>query len=778
MVERAVDVAVAALQEEENRAAGAERRLLAEAWLGLLQQRADWRARLPQALLTAQADPPEPENFSNSRAQALSLVDDEELVRALEARRLTQLLAPRLDQPLAELDALMSAALGLATVQPEANPLRPQVFGQAMHSLMVDAADPRWPALWCRQLAAPLADEIGQLYGQAVQLLRSADLRAAGYRVLPITAPVRPKEAQAAARGEGGGSGDQAQGGHGVPAGVPGAGAHPAGLGQAPSLGGATWADLSQHELGDELFQQFLWSRTPPSAQPLAPAYYAEIEQQLAAVEAAPSPDYDPAVALEHRALPPVERPHRPVDTASALDQSVWGRWAPVRERSLLRTRMKGQARQVGQVLGLELVRKLVDQVGRDPRLLAPVREAIVALEPALLKLALAQPRFFADANHGGRRLVERMAERSLRYNDEFSSEFQSFFGQLRPVIQALNEAEIGDETPFVKALDHLESRWARQDEAEAPGRQVAEEAMYFAEARDAEAGQIAWTLSQRSDLEGVPAVVQDFLYGPWALVMAHARLTDTQRQIDPGGWNAVITDLLWSVKRELTLREPARLIATIPGLLEKLRSGLALLGQEPSEHETFFRALEKLHRPVLKLRALHRQHSAPMPLQEVDLDPALLTTERQQPQRPAQPWMTPAERAAAGFDVDAEPSAPAPLEALAGGDAQAGEEAAPDDSEIAATIASLHQGSWVDLHARGQWRRASLSWVSNRSTLFMFVSHGGTPHSMTRRTLERLLRNRQVRPVEQGAVVQRALDELSQRRTPQRHEQRELVAA
>ena len=41
------------------------------------------------------------------------------------------------------------------------------------------------------------------------------------------------------------------------------------------------------YALGDELFQSFLFSRTPPSTKPLAPAYYAQVDTQLAAVEAA-----------------------------------------------------------------------------------------------------------------------------------------------------------------------------------------------------------------------------------------------------------------------------------------------------------------------------------------------------------------------------------------------------------------------------------------------------------------------------------------------------------
>jgi hypothetical protein len=489
-----------------------------------------------------------------------------------------------------------------------------------------------------------------------------------------------------------------------------------------------------------------------------------------------------------------VERPHRRVSTSSALDEQSWGQWAPPQERASVRAELRKEARQVGQVLGLEVVRKVVDQVGCDPRLLAPVREAVVGLEPALLRLALVAPRFFGQEDHAGRRLVERVAERSFRYNDEFSSEFLEFFAGVRSAFHGLNDHGVGNDTPFGAALGQLEQRWAAEDAIDERGRQVAVSAVHFAEARDAEAAQIAWTLSQRADLDGVPAVVQDFLYGPWSLVMAHARLTDPGRGVDPGGWNALISDLLWSVKRDHILRDPGRLITTIPGMLERLRTGIGTLGQDASDHESFFTALEKLHRPVLVLRARQRRGSKPLD-PEPQVDAALLSTLRRQPRaRSGAPWMTPAEQQAAGFDPEpataaaplqpgAPESGPAPLQ-----DSAAAVLAPHADDEEPVAIDALREGCWVDLLADDRWRRANLTWVSSRATLFMFVSHGGRPHSMTRRSLERLLRERLLRPVESGAVVARAMDALAQQgpgdagpgpsSRPQRPQVEERVAA
>jgi hypothetical protein len=88
--------------------------------------------------------------------------------------------------------------------------------------------------------------------------------------------------------------------------------------------------------------------------------------------------------------------------------------------------------------------------------------------------------------------------------------------------------------------------------------------------------------------------------------------------------------------------------------------------------------------------------------------------------------------------------------------------------TEADALIERLAEGSWVDLYARQQWRRARLVWTGTRKTLFMFVSDGGQPHSMTRRSLQRLVAERLVRPIDAQAVVQHAIDALSAQQQPQ----------
>ena len=77
--------------------------------------------------------------------------------------------------------------------------------------------------------------------------------------------------------------------------------------------------------------------------------------------------------------------------------------------------------------------------------------------------------------------------------------------------------------------------------------------------------------------------------------------------------------------------------------------------------------------------------------------------------------------------------------------------------------LTALGLGDWADLYSRQQWRRAKLVWASAKGSFFMFVSHGGQPHSMTRRSLQRLVKERLLRPVERDGVVPRALEKLAQ---------------
>ena len=852
-LERCIDVAILAMQTQEDAATRiAERDTLAAAHIGLAQQRDVLGRRYESDLLQVFGRPEEAatrgaplEPVSASRPvdtdmAALSLVDDDQVTQDIEYARLSQQLRLKVDAVMADLDALVCSAMGLERVQPELNPLRPEVFARTLRAVMHSAgSDPVVRARWLRELATPMGDALRQVYDQLILRLEGANVQAVTYRFVPSA-------------GGGGGGGGSGRGGGRSTEGGPGGPGHGgegqsrfgsvggpggpgrqrqggaqrgSGLGRAGQQrengqGEGAWQDADdwqgeggwaqdgeEWEEGDEplesfanpyqasdrgaLLQDFLASDGVNGRARLNESYYARVESELQSLRAEVARLHDsmraPLDGGDDEGGTPQQRATQ-VDGESPLDERDWGAFAGTSARKLVRAELKKQATHVNQVLGLEVVRQLVDHVAQDPRVLLPVREAIVALEPSLLRLAMVDPRFFTDERHDGRQLMERVAQRSFKFDKPSSEGFAPFFDAVKLCFNHLNALEIKSSQPFRDALEELESQWRAADEGEGSARQQVLEGLRFAEERQATADQVAYDMSSRPDLDKVPAAVLDFLYGPWALVVAHARLQDKGRQLDPGGYSLLVSDLIWSVKADFTLRQPVKLMGMIPGLLRKLNEGLDLIGQDTRERAPFLGILMRLHQPVLQLRRRKFEQdaseSAAMPL-ESDLMPA--TAEQRVPKKSEQPWLAPQEQSNAGFE-DTLPSAPVDLEddgvtpldegatsAEAPGQAPADtgvkistpapvvEPLDPEQEKarIEQVLAHLRTGAWVDLFSHQKWRRAQLVWASGNGVLFMFVSHGGRPHSMTRRSCERLVSNHLLRPVGSQGVVSRALDTL-----------------
>jgi hypothetical protein len=785
LLQRCVDTAVAAMQSAENASQSvAQRQRLAQAAWSLTQNRSALTRTYPHRLREAMAQADEEQGMTRfvgmSDSSMLQLVDDSAVSESLEAVRLLQNLLPMVEQVLPVLDARMSSLIGLNSVQVEKNPLRPSVFVRELRDLVVELEpDAAVRSLWLQHIAPTLGRELAQLYEQIALLLQRANVQEASYRIRLVD--------DAEPGRSGGSSGftpiemDQIGSGWGAPGSRSGTGTGSA-RGSGSETGSGAQVSMqalgqARSPLGGTVYQAFLHSRSAGFDAPLDPSFYEQVDQTLAQMDASAceeTPDDEDLTREQTRYqdLPAVDRPAREVGIDSPLRADRWGAYGQAHERTRVLLGLKQRAQQVAQAVGLDLVRKLVSQVARDPLLLAPVREAVVALEPALLRLALAEPRYFGEANHPARRLVEQVAQRSFRFNDEFADDFTAFAEPVREAVNQLNATEVPDAAPFAQALEGLSARWQAEDSAEQAVHDEQLQALRFAQDRQELADQVAWEISLRPDVFNAPEVVLDFLYGSWSLVIASAHLRQTDKtDPDPAGYRAAVGTLLWSVRPEI-LRQPKQVFEALPGLLRTLNAGLAMLGKPAEETQSFFDALIQLHQPLLNLRRTRAQsdaaHSGPASLapMEGDLVEPLkrVVGNGERPVPAEQPWLTAQELVGAGFDeVVALPdelgAAHDKLLAVKAPVLQTpAQESELTGISVAVVIGQLRQGVRVDLFSKGEWIRAELVWASNRSTLFMFTSHGGRVHSMTLRSCEKLVRKRWLRLVATRAVVEAAL--------------------
>ena len=426
----------------------------------------------------------------------------------------------------------------------------------------------------------------------------------------------------------------------------------------------------------------------------------------------------------------------------------------PGGEADTLRDQLRSKA-STSQALGLEVVKLMLDNIADDARLLPEVQTVVHALEPALLRLALIDPRFFSDKRHPARRFLDLLIQKSLAWQSADTPGFGGFIEPARQAVQALVGTQIEGAEPFAYALHTLEETWAEQQKRDRRKREKAVRALLQAEQRNLLAEKLAKDLRQRAETAGAPRGIVYFVTGPWAQVIAQARLLDSSGQADPGGYEDLVTDLLWSSIPAVASANPARLARLIPGLLARLREGLESIGYSRSKAGRFFDELVALH-------ARASQPAAPL-----DDSPRGRLEAQFREADEAGLWLAPSEQHQSGFLETQAPHTDKPLfeqtqpafsETLLEGVARV-EPAAP----VQPQPLQLAPGAWVELRLDDVWVRTQLTWASPHGTLFMFTQADGVNHSMTRQSIDRLFAGGNLRVLAQQAVVEGALNAVAQ---------------
>lgn len=414
----------------------------------------------------------------------------------------------------------------------------------------------------------------------------------------------------------------------------------------------------------------------------------------------------------------------------------------------------------MGRTLASEVVTLMLKRIAADERLLAPVRNMVQDMKPALLQLARSEPRFFADKQNPARRLLDAITERSLAFTNEMDPGYNPFSNQVRGIVRTLLKPgeDLADRFPSLLAELHRS-----QAEAVAPAqvqaRGLAVQTLVRVEQRNLLAERVAAEIRARNDFEKAPGVVRRFLTGPWSQVVAQARLEVSESSpvspVDSPArrYSDILPDLLWSSQLALASLNRPRLVKVIPGVLRTLREGLDSIDYPREQTESFFQALMGLHEAAYKTQ---RNSNEPPPDEE---QPSI------QPEMDDEPWMqrTEARDSCLMDDVmlDSQTSTqPAFLETRP---MQRQRDWAEVKAEMAVQRTSeLPVGTWVDVLQDGQAMRWQITWASPHGTLFLFTGANGRSLSMTKRGLERLLEQDRLRVVADHGVVDEALDEVA----------------
>ncbi|MEP6824768.1 MAG: DUF1631 family protein, partial [Ramlibacter sp.] len=622
------------------------------------------------------------------RFEDLQLFGDAELDQSIEVARAQQEVTLAVDDVLPALDALISTLLGWRTIQPGLNPLRPDAFVRALQScLALHVPEAAAREILMTPAAGLLGANLRKLYRELSDWLMSSGVEQA----VPI--------------------GGKLQKGSGA-------------------TGSAVADSVAKTLLTLDKLRKLLagdFDARGRDADGSKVDFLHTVPASMSMLQ-----DMKQVDALVKR----LEDRPKPAPVAAPVERPV----AAHEEDDPL------ASPKLGQQLGEEVVRLMFDNLAQDARLLKEYKRQLKEIEPAVLRLAEKDSRFFSDRSHPARQFLDRMTQRSLAFSSEADDGWQRFLITVEAAVRWL-ESKVIDADTFGELLDHLQEQWARHDQVLHQRREDAAKALLHAEQRNLLAQKFAAEFGDALQGLQVAQFVADFLKGSWSQVVAEARLSCVDGSEDPHGYRALVDDLIWSVQKSTAQRgRNRRLAEMVPVLLTRLREGLGGIGYPQELTARFFDSLVTIHLSALEegrnaaaQAAADQAEAQPSEFSDSVVDATVV-------------WLAGQEASESGYlDAEAiEPQDPAALEI----------ESAPD--LVPAGAGELRTGAWVELMVEGAWLRVQLTWASPHATLFMFTSLAGTAHSMSRRTLERLRGQGLIKIVAERNVVDEALDRVA----------------
>jgi hypothetical protein len=744
--------------------------------------------------------------------QSLGLVDEGRIQDDILQKRIGQLVSHACEAELRALDGYAGALLGIAWADEKRNPLRGDVVGRAVMRAVERLSDvPAERKLLAREFGQSLAEKMPACYRQVIEGFQADGVQPVSLALRPVDdvpqrndwesswigtrPPVAPQRLQDFEKSLGGR----------LRADPPDTG--PRGLDTLSAL-----FDRLMNAGGGAVLPPPSGSAARSGSQDAAEQQLTDLMRRLH-VGAATSGLFE---------TPPGAGAPR----AAAADEGPASELAGLMAVNLIRAH-QDQLERVAKTrhdhLVIEVVGSLFDQILSDPKVAPQLARHIARLQLPVLRVALADARFFSARQHPVRRFVNRVATLGCAFDGFEEGPGRDLLVRIGSLVDEIVEGDFERIETYDAKLDALqafvdaESR--RQVEASSAAPVLREkEAEWRVQRRFARA------LAESLEPLALPAFVRDFLVGVWTQVIVLASRREGVGSDAERTARRVAVELVASVQPKRSIEDRKRFLSALPPLMNGLNAGMARVAWPQASREAFLGELMTVHAGSLKapplseldhnMRMRHAEAALRQPLPEAgegEADPGapaapgtaadapLALGPAATPGTPAvEPNFSPDEERALGLvsersvdwssavhdaaalpapaaDASAQPAADGTTDADGSGlptiDLDAldrparAEQAAAPATAPAPNAASLRDhlelGSAYELNLKGRWEKVRLTYMSPSRTLFLFA-HGAKDRetvSMTSRLLGRLCDAGRMRAFETASLVERSTE-------------------
>ncbi|MBW8828189.1 MAG: DUF1631 family protein [Burkholderiales bacterium] len=396
----------------------------------------------------------------------------------------------------------------------------------------------------------------------------------------------------------------------------------------------------------------------------------------------------------------------------------------------------------------VELLSRLFEAVLSDPRLPPAFRIVMARLQVSALRVALIDPTMVQAHDHVVWRLMNRIGSAAETYTRTTDPRWAALLAYCETLVDDIQRASVQDTHLYRLSLSRLDAFLGEQLREQQIRAQPTIDTLIRIEQREQLERQISHRLTEQMVPIRTAAGIRRFITGSWATVLAESMQRNGEKSETTLEYLRATDDLLWSLRLPDHPQSRKRLIAMLPGLLQRLRSGMGMLGVPEGEQQAVLDELMAVHAEAL------RPGKTGTP--EAELSPQELM---QRIRDETTTWDITSRQPFSDSLIDLSSMETVPAEILPG--------PLSTQDDAAHMVESMTLGSRHHAFLHGRWTRVQLLWRSGRGQYFLFA--GTDPlqtHSITRRALERLGEERLMKPLDDVSLVQRSVDALMQKLT------------
>ncbi|MFD1709423.1 DUF1631 domain-containing protein [Ottowia sp. GY511] len=402
---------------------------------------------------------------------------------------------------------------------------------------------------------------------------------------------------------------------------------------------------------------------------------------------------------------------------------------------------LKEKAEKPSEKAIIEIVALMFQAILAEERIPASIRVWFARLQIPVLRLALAEPDFFASIQHPARQLIDRMGACVLGF-DGSQVLGNRLEREVKRVVQVIEQYPETGRRVYQLVLDEFKKFLGRSLSDTGAVQQAATLAQ---QVEQKEALSIQYTIELRRMLDPVPVAdeVREFLFRVWSEVLALAAVRHGAQHAQTLSLKQAAADLLWAVSPKPDREERRRVVQQLSSLLQALRGGMTMLAMPEEEQDGHI----KLVNDAVMAAFVSRDEGLPQEKLD-DLARGLAGLEDVVTDDPEGDLLLDPGMIELMFGVDE-----SALEVIAAGGSL------PSDGMLEWARA-LELGAWFSLELNGAVVQVQYVWRSARGQLHLFSAGVGKSYLVQTRRMAAYLQAGLLVPIEDEALTVRATRE------------------